>query len=183
MSLHLVRHGRPLVVPGTPAATWELDPAGFDDVWALRESGRLPRGAVWFCSPEPKAVGTAQLLTEAEVGIVDDLREHERGPAWVEDFPGAVAHAFADPDRAAYEGWEPLARCRERVVTAVGLIADVHRDQDVVLVGHGTAWTLAVAALTGTEPDLVRWRALTMPDVLVVPMVAPESQGRDGVRD
>ena len=38
----------------------------------------------------------------------------------------------------------------------------------VVLVGHGTAWTVLTAALTSTEPDVERWRALTMPDLLVV---------------
>ena len=38
----------------------------------------------------------------------------------------------------------------------------------LVLVGHGTAWTLALAALTGAEPDLDRWAALRMPDVWTV---------------
>jgi hypothetical protein len=37
------------------------------------------------------------------------------------------------------------------------------------LVGHGTAWTLLVAALTGEPPDLARWESLAMPDVLTVP--------------
>jgi hypothetical protein len=32
--LHLVRHGRPLVDPSRPARAWELDPSGYDDVWA-----------------------------------------------------------------------------------------------------------------------------------------------------
>jgi hypothetical protein len=38
----------------------------------------------------------------------------------------------------------------------------------VVLVGHGTAGTLLAAELTGVEPDLDRWRAMSMPDLLVV---------------
>lgn len=37
-----------------------------------------------------------------------------------------------------------------------------------MLVGHGTAWTLLAAVLTGTDPDLEKWQALTMPDVVVV---------------
>ncbi|MBB6626539.1 histidine phosphatase family protein [Nocardioides sp. KIGAM211] len=170
MTLHLVRHGRPLPVPGQPASAWELDPAGFDDVWALRESGRLPARAAWFCSPEPKAVATAQLLTEGDVGILDDLREQVRDDAvWIEDFEGAVRRAFAEPDTSAHRGWEPISTCRDRVVPAVRRVLDVHAGEDVVLVGHGTAWILVVAALTGTEPDLDRWRALALPDVLVVP--------------
>lgn len=168
--IHLVRHGRSLPVPGEPPHAWELDPAGFDDVWALRESGRLPADAVWFCSPEPKAVATAQLLTEGEVGIVDALREHVRETAdWIDDFPDTVARAFADPDHPAYDGWEPLTACRDRVVRAVDGILSAHPAEDVVLVGHGTAWTVLAAALTGTPPDLTRWSVMTMPDLLVVP--------------
>lgn len=152
-----------------PPHGWELDPAGFDDVWALRESGRLPERAVWFCSPEPKAVATAQLLTESEVGIVDDLREHVRDTAdWIEDFAAAVARAFAEPDLSAYDGWEPLRACSERVVPAVRRVLEVHADEDVVLVGHGTAWTVVVAELTGSAPDLGRWASLAMPDVIVL---------------
>ena len=170
MSLHLVRHGRPLPRPGVAADQWELDPAGFDEVWALRESGRLPAGAAWFCSPEPKAVATAQLLTEATVGMVEDLREHARASTvWIEDFTGTVVRAFEQPEVPAYDGWEPLAACRDRVVPAVRRILDVHAGEDVVLVGHGTAWTLVVSALTGAEPDLEAWARMAMPDLIVLP--------------
>jgi len=47
-------------------------------------------------------------------------------------------------------------------------VLEVHGDDDVVLVGHGTAWTLVAADLTGREPDLTRWEALAMPDVITV---------------
>ena len=168
MTLHLVRHGLPLIDPDHPAAEWELDPAGFDDIWALRESDRLPQGAAWFCSPERKAQGTAQLLTDGEVGLLDELREHERGPGWIEDFGERVRVAFARRDRPAAPGWEPLDATSARLLPAVRRILDVHGDHDVVLVGHGTAWTLLVAELTGREPDLQRWRSLAMPDVITV---------------
>jgi broad specificity phosphatase PhoE len=152
-----------------PAHEWELDPAGFDDVWALRESGRLPAAAVWFTSPEPKAIATAQLLTEGEVGVVEGLREHVRASTdWLEDFADTVARAFAAPDAPAYAGWEPLAACRVRVARAVRGILSAHAGEDVVLVGHGTAWTVLVAELTGAAPDLDRWRALAMPDLIVL---------------
>ena len=167
--IHLVRHGRPLIRRDRPAHEWELDPAGFDDVWALRESGRLPADGVWFSSPEPKAIATAQLLTEVEVGIVDDLREHARHSAdWIEDFQGVVRRAFADPATPAHSGWEPLADCRTRVVRAVAGIRAACPDDDLVLVGHGTAWTLLASELTGRPPDLDRWAALQMPDVIVL---------------
>ncbi len=168
MTLYLVRHGRPLMVPGVPAAEWDLDPASYDDVWALRSSARLPTRAAWFSSPEPKAVQTAGLLTDGEVGVVDDLREHERSGTWVDDFPSAVRRAFAQPHLAAVEGWEPLAACQDRVTRAARRILQVHGDDDVVLVGHGTASTLVVADLTGDPPDLDRWAGLGMPDLITV---------------
>ncbi len=49
--LYLVRHGRPLIDRSRPAHEWELDPAAYDGVWALRASGRLPDRAAWFGSP------------------------------------------------------------------------------------------------------------------------------------
>ncbi len=168
--LHLVRHGRPLVDRSVPAAQWDLDPAGYDAVWALRESGRLPKHATWFCSPEPKAIATAQLLTDRDVGVLDDLREHVReSTAWIEDFAGAVRRAFAQPDLPAADGWETITACRARVLPAVETILDVHRGEDVVLVGHGTALTLVVAELSGRPPDPDAWAALRMPDLIVVP--------------
>lgn len=167
MTLFLVRHGLSAATPGLPASAWELDPAGFDDVWALR--ARLPERATWFTSPEPKAVQTAQLLTDAPVGILEDLREHQRGGTWLEDFGGAVRRAFADPDVPAVPGWEPLSACRARVVPAVRRVLEVHGDADVVLVGHGTAWTVVVAAMTGAEPDLAAWESLAMPDLIELP--------------
>jgi broad specificity phosphatase PhoE len=162
-TVHLVRHGRPLVDRARPAHEWELDPAYADDVRALR--GRLPVRATWFSSPEPKALATARLLTDGRVEVVEDLREHERRSAgWIEDFEAVVRRAFEDPSTPAYAGWEPLADTRRRVVAAVEAILRQHRG-DVVLTGHGTAWTLVRSALTGTPPDLDRWARLSMPDV------------------
>jgi broad specificity phosphatase PhoE len=134
-------------------------------VRALRE--RLPEHAAWYTSPEPKALGTAVLLTDDPVEVVDDLREHERHSTdWVEDFEALVRRAFAEPERPAYDGWEPLSHTRRRVVAAVAGILDVRPVGDVVLVGHGTAWTVLVAALTGEPPDLGAWARLAMPDVV-----------------
>jgi broad specificity phosphatase PhoE len=165
VALYLVRHGRPLVDPGRPAHEWQLDPAYADDVRALRS--RLPVHAAWFSSPEPKALATARLLTDEPVEVVADLREHERhGTDWIDDFETVVRRAFDDPDEPAYDGWEPLTLTRRRVVTTVEGILDQHPRRDVVLVGHGTAWTLVRSALTGEPPDLDGWAGLAMPEVI-----------------
>lgn len=162
-----MRHGRPLIDRGRPAHEWPLDPAYADDVRALRP--RLPASADWFSSPEPKAIATARLLTDRTVEVVADLREHDRHTTdWVEDFAAVVRRAFENPEFSAYDGWVPLADTRRRVVAAVASILESRPDRDVVLVGHGTAWTLLRAALVGEEPDLDGWSRLAMPDVIVV---------------
>jgi broad specificity phosphatase PhoE len=165
LTLYLVRHGRPLVDRTRPAHEWNLDPAYDDDVRALRI--RLPLVARWYSSPEPKAFMTARLLTEEPIEVVADLREHERHSTdWVEDFDALVRRAFAEPEVAAYDGWEPLARCRDRVARAASDVLASHGGDDVVMVGHGTAWTCLLSVLRGTPPDLDLWAAMAMPDVL-----------------
>jgi broad specificity phosphatase PhoE len=156
---------------------WELDPAHLGEVHALRS--RVPDGAVWYSSPEPKAIATALFLTDGPVRIVPDLREQERRTTdWVDDFEGVVQQAFARPEESAYAGWEPLVVTRRRVVAAATAILDRHGDDEgVVLVGHGTAWTLLRAALLHEEPDVAWWSHLGMPDLWVVPPATGSATG------
>lgn len=168
MTLYLVRHGRPVIDADQPASTWPLDPAYAADIAALRP--RLPRKATrWYSSPEVKAVETAGLLTPGKVAIVDDLREIERPTAVRSDddesWADAVRRTLTEPDRPAHEGWETGADCRARLLSAALPLLPA-RGEHTVLVGHGTAWTILVAALTDTAPDLRRWVALGMPDVI-----------------
>ncbi len=168
--LYLVRHGRPRADPEVPPHEWQLDPAGYGDIVALRDSGRLPTSAAWYSSPEPKALETARRLTDAPVSVVADLREHVRGVSpWFDDvseWRAVVRRAFDEPDSAALPGWEPLAGCRKRVAGAARAILADHSGADVVLAGHGTAWTVLASELTGAAPDLSRWAQLRMPDLI-----------------
>jgi broad specificity phosphatase PhoE len=170
--LYLVRHGRSEMDRRRPPHTWGLDPAGLAAVDALRASGRLPAEARWFSSPEAKALDTARRLTDRPVAVVPELREHERHTThWFDDpadFRATVRRAFDEPDRPALDGWETLATARDRVVSAVRRILADHPSDDVVLAGHGTAWTALVAELTGQAPDLEAWERLRMPDLWVV---------------
>ncbi len=174
--LWLVRHGRPLVDPGQPAAAWALAPWAGAEVAALRPE--LPTGAAWYCSPEPKASGTARLLTDEPVEVVDDLGEAARPTVWYEDpaeFAALVRRSVLAPNVPAAPGWEPAAATTGRVVRAARRLLDARTGGDVVLVGHGTAWTLLVAALTERPPDLGAWQAMQLPDLalLEVPLDGP----------
>ena len=170
--LFLVRHARPRVDASLPADSWELDPSGLPHLAALAVSGRLPRQARWYSSPEPKALATARRLTTAPVRVVPDLVEHRREARWFDDpgdFRDAVRRAFARPGERSVPEWEPLADLEARLVPAVREILARHPGEDLVLVGHGTAWTVLRAALTGESPDLDAWAALGLPDVWEVP--------------
>lgn len=172
-----MRHGRSAVDPAKPPHEWGLDPAGHEAVVELRDSGRLPAGARWFSSPEAKALETARMLSDGEVTVVPDLREHERhATVWFDDpaeFRAVVRRAFEVPHEPALEGWEPLEATRERLLPVVRRILADHPDDEVVLAGHGTAWTLLVAELTGRAPDLEAWAQLRMPDLWVVEVREP----------
>lgn len=167
--LHLVRHGRPLVDPSAPSREWRLDPAGAGEIGALRTA--LPASATaaaWFSSDEHEAVATARLLTNSGVRPVPELREAARS-SFVEDraaFADAVSRGLQHPATAALPGWEPLEQTRQRIVdTVAGLIS--RSAGDVVLVGHGTAWTLLRHHLVGGPlPQILP--PMAMPDLLVL---------------
>jgi broad specificity phosphatase PhoE len=163
--LHLVRHGRPRP-DDRRAAEWPLDPSD-EGVTKLRRSGVLPERGRWFSSPEPKAFATARALTDGALGLVDGLREMTRpARAWLDtaEWAALVRRSMTEPDTPAAPGWESARATTERVVGVVARIRESCPGEEIVLVGHGTAWTLLVAALTGRPPDLEAWERLRLPD-------------------
>jgi broad specificity phosphatase PhoE len=167
--LHLIRHGRPVVDPMTRGPEWELDPTRVAEIHILGEA--LPataRRAAWFSSDERKAVATAELLTDLAVLPVPGLREAGRS-SFLPDrtvFIEAVTRGLQHPATAALPGWEPLEQTRLRVAAAAAAVV-TQAEGDVVLVGHGTAWTLLVSDLLGQSRPL-RVTPMAMPDLLVL---------------
>jgi broad specificity phosphatase PhoE len=126
----------------------------------------LPTSALWVSSTEPKAVATAQLLTSADLSLDDGLREADRDPAWLrlDEFHALVLQSFAEPEVSVRDGWEPLEATRARVSGSARAAVERADGGDVVLVGHGTAWTMLIAGCTGQPPDVEAWQHLQMPD-------------------
>lgn len=159
-----------------PPHEWALDPSGFAAIESLRHSGRLPKQAHWFSSAERKALDTARRLTDTvfsdgDVTVVPELGEQRRDAHWFDDadaFRAVVRRAFERPDERAVPEWEPLTSTRDRLLPVVRRILADHAAEPVVLCGHGTAWTLLVAELSGAKPDLDAWERLQMPDLWVV---------------
>jgi broad specificity phosphatase PhoE len=83
------------------------------------------------------------------------------------EFRAAVFKAFNHPGRPARPGWEPLDETRQRISAAIAqLVAEM--GDELILVGHGTAWTLLISEITGCEPDLSAWTKLRAPDLCTV---------------
>jgi broad specificity phosphatase PhoE len=172
--LHLVRHGKP--APDERANEfWELAADASEGLAALRASGALPASAVWYSSPEPKALATARALTDAPVEVVEELREMVRpaGP-WLgtEQWRAFVHASMTELDTPARPGWEPGRVTLERLIAALGSIRESNPGRDLVLAGHGTAWTLLVSALTGRPADFDAWDRLRTPDLCVLDLAA-----------
>lgn len=161
MSLQLVvvRHGRTMPDRQVPAARWPLADEALPD--------HIPEAAAvctwWLSSPEPKATATASLLTDQPVEVDQRLREVDRG-GWLDDYETAVADHLADPSAAVADGWETGREVRDRLHDWV---CDLPAEADGPLgvVTHGLAMCHLHALLTASQPDLVWWRELSMPDV------------------
>lgn len=171
-----MRHGRSKADHGVPPEQWGLDDEAFADIDRLADSGVLPAGALWISSSEPKALETARRLRARlgepdEVTVADGLDEQRRPAEWIPDFALHIHRALLAENEPVAEGWEPCAEVRARVGQTVhALTGRAEREgvDDLVLVGHSTAWTLLVAELTGRPVDLVAWERLLMPDYCVV---------------
>jgi broad specificity phosphatase PhoE len=163
MRLHLVRHGPPRIDPAAPPHEWPLADGAHAAVLALAESGVLPARARWLSSDEPKSVQTATLLSPCEVEQLPALREQRRPAGWLDDYAVRVHRSMVREDEPSADGWETATETRGRVVDAVREILR-GGDDEAVLVGHGTAWTLLVSALTGAPVDLAAWERMGLPD-------------------
>ena len=156
----LVRHAMPLIDPATDPATWPLSPAGEA---AARAAGHLiPTGAVLVSSDEPKAYQTLTAATGGPVIAEPGLREVTR-PLEPYDFATArLAYVAGDPP----PDWEPPATVVARIDAAIA--RHQVQERDLVLAGHGMAFTTWLAAHGLIADPRAFWRDLRLPDVLAI---------------
>lgn len=162
----LVRHGAPLVEPAQPAENWALSEAGRVAVVSLARSLRSLSPGLVVSSPELKARQTAELICpQSQIRLDEDLREH--GHATVPflsppHFERAVTRFFAQPQEAAL-GAESAASAAQRMERARERL----RGTRAIAVSHGRIISAYVSTLLGID-GLPIWRALQLPDVLLV---------------
>lgn len=168
--LHLVRHARTRVTPGSSAHTWPLTEEGRAQAAELArhlQGSSLPLARV-VSSAEPKARDTAQAIAAA-LGVPCEtrsgLQEQSRAAAPFydrpEDFHAALRAFFARPAERAF-GEESADEAHARFYAA---LADVMGEEtgDGLVVTHGTVLSLLVARANKRDPFEFWRRELAMP--------------------
>ncbi len=167
------------MAPYVPSPGWYFGSGSADEtdeqaaVAPLLESGVLPAQARWFSSPDADEIP----LHGIEVEEVEGLRDAHR-PLEITgepEFIAAVTAYLRDgliPDGA---DWETRVDVTLRIVDTTLAILATFPSEDVVLVGHGIAFTLLVAALTGSKPDAEAWRHLRAIDHCALGLLPEDS--------
>lgn len=166
--LHLIKHGKPFIIPGVPAHEWNLASDALEGLPALVE--RLhPRPEVVVSSEEPKARGTARALAAAlgvgrrpMLGLHEHLRYTAPFHTDVKDFQADIQRFFAQPDEIVF-GEESATDARMRFKNAVNATMQANPQQSVALVAHGTVMSLLIAQMNDVDA-LKLWDSLKFLD-------------------
>jgi broad specificity phosphatase PhoE len=169
--LILVRHAFPNIDPTVPSADWTLSNAGREAAAELASALTDYAPKVVLSGPEPKIIGTAEVISEqfgVPVRVLPALGEHaRRSAAYVSqaDFEAAVGLFFACPAQVVF-GEESADTAYERFASAIDEALAIHRDAVLVVTG-GTVISLFVSRRGRISP-LPLWRSLRMPTALVL---------------
>ncbi len=172
--LFLLRHCQSAVDSTRDPSTWGLTPTGFDDAQRLARSPLLVDASIVAAGDEPKMVETVQpLADQLAINVTVSPRLAESGSGgWVsdEEFEPLVRRLLEDPDRAPAVGWESATATADRILAEIDDIAAGRPTGDIVVCTGGRAITASLIGLRLLDPidALESWRALQMPDVVVV---------------
>ena len=171
-SLILVKHSLPEIVEHIPASQWNLSDEGKRRARVLADRLRYYQPEVILTSVEPKAMQTAEILANAlqlAMQVAANLHEHERNKTGFLSqgvFEAKIQEFFENPDRLVL-GNETADQAHDRFRHAIDSLVNRHRNQNVVMVAHGTVISLFVSRLTGL-PAFLLWKELGLPSYIVL---------------
>lgn len=170
--LILIRHSNPEIQPTISADQWHLSDEGKERAMALGPFLTQFEITRLYSSSEPKAVETADILgayLERHLVVFEDLHEHRRvnvGWSTKEQFDENVIATFQKPGQLVF-GEETGLQAASRMNSAVSRILQLHPDETIGVVSHGTVITLFVSMWNAIQP-VQFWRALQMPCMVVI---------------
>ena len=166
-TLVLVRHSQPEIEPDIPAANWKLSELGRRRAESLAAGLRHYRANAVWCSREPKAKETAQIIGRVlgvPLRVQDGLEEHHRRNVPFlhskQEFEQAVEEFFCQPSRLVL-GSETANQACDRVTEAIESVLEGD-SKDAIVVTHGTVMALYLAHVANVEP-VSCWRGLKTP--------------------
>jgi 2,3-bisphosphoglycerate-dependent phosphoglycerate mutase len=175
--LILVKHSQPEINPAIPSAQWTLSEEGRQRCIELAQELEPYQANRIFTSIEPKAQKTASLIAqELDLPILPAGGLHEQERASVpystpEEFQAGIKALFEQPDVLVF-GDETANEATHRFSAAIDGILSQYRQQNVVIVSHGTVMTLWLAQNCGPYPGGVPpfqfWRELGLPAFIVL---------------
>ena len=172
-NLILVRHSEPEIQPDKPASTWRLSESGRDKAMLLADELRGFSPASIWCSKEPKATETAQILADAlnvPVNVTDGLEEHHRDNVpyfpTQDEFEQAIEQFFLNPEEPVL-GDETAQQALQRFTAAIDRIIVTGTAETAIVVTHGTVMTLYMASIAGVR-SMSFWHNLETPSFVVL---------------
>lgn len=170
--LILVKHARPQIDPSISSEEWALGPEGRAGAAQLVERLRTYGFTKLFCSSEPKAAQTAEVIGQAlgrPVEQGNDLFEHDRRDVphmETREFISLVALLFKEPDRLVL-GNETADEAYQRFADALDDLIEKEQQGDVAVVTHGTVISLFAQRRARQEPFAL-WRRMGLPSFIVL---------------
>jgi broad specificity phosphatase PhoE len=170
--LLLIKHSLPEIVENLPANEWQLSDEGRRRCEKLAETVARYLPQVIVTSWEPKAAETGQLLGRAlhlPVSSAPNLHEHERQKTPFfspEIFEASVRSFFEHPGQRVL-GEESADEAHARFAEAVWSQVNLHPNQDIAIVAHGTVISLLVARLAALD-GFALWKRLGLPAFVVI---------------
>lgn len=145
--LRYLTHPQVRIDPHVPVREWGLSPGGRHRTLAAAKNPALRRTTLVVASGETKAIETADLLSaqlELVPVICDAMHENDRSSTGFlppSEFEAMADAFFANPDQSV-SGWERALDAQARIVRETAAVLGLHRDGEVLLVGHGAVGTL-----------------------------------------
>ena len=171
-ALILVKHSLPEIVENTPASGWKLSVEGRGRCKRLAERLAKYKPDQIISSLEPKAKETADILA-GELGLpastLEGLHEHDRnhvGYLSNDKFQESIQEFFSRPEELVF-GSETAGQAYRRFKAAVDSIWNLHPNQTLAIVTHGTVISLYVSHFIGI-PGLPLWKELGLPSFVVL---------------
>lgn len=152
-TVRYLSHPQVVIDPNKDVQNWSLNDVGLRRVHTLSKSNGLKGTTVIFSSAETKAIETAKPLADAlncDLQIRKLMHENDRSSTGFlppGEFEMVADEFFAHPEEST-RGWETAAAAQKRIVDEVQECLRIHKDGDILFVGHGAVGTLLFCKLS-----------------------------------